>query len=233
MGQRGISMIAAILTLLTLGMFGASIVAVVSEEQELRTLAVQQTNAFYIAMTGLEYGLREITEAGYPNATNKPFAGGTFTTQVNAAAHVMTVAASAGSARRNYQINVSLLAGDCTALDTTGAVPIGSKKDEINRVKIQKSCLNKVRFNRFQASWTPDSGQKLLRLDFDNEIIYDNPSGVPSGTIVDVTGSSILTDNNSHDFSRIIFTSNISGVTMTITVYFTDGSSTSATWYVN
>lgn len=231
MSDRGVSIVAAILIMLTLALFGASLVTVVSEEQAIYTNEVEQARAFYISMAGLEYGLKEITEGSYPNATNKAFGGGTFTTQVIPDAHVMTVASAAGDARRNYQINVPQLAGDCAALDSTGAVPIGSHKDEINRVKIRKSCMNRVRIDRFYTSWEPDTGQKFTRLDYDGETIYNYPTGVVSGTTVDVADT-VISDNSEHQFSRIIYTSEISDTTMTMRVYYTDGSHSDTTWLV-
>lgn len=232
LSQRGSSIIAAVLTLVTLAILGASVLSVVSEEQGLRGNEWQQSQAFYTAMTGLEYGLQEIANGGYPNAANKPFAGGAFTTQVIPALHLLTVAATAGIAQRNYRIQVNQLAGDCGELDSTGAVPIGSKKDEINRVKVRKICMSKIRIDRFRASWTPASGQKLTRLDFDGDTIYNNPSGVPSGTEVDVTDT-VISDGSEHQFSRIVFTATISEVTMTITVTFSDGSAVTTTWDVD
>ncbi|MBI2345925.1 MAG: hypothetical protein HYV03_03405 [Deltaproteobacteria bacterium] len=231
MATRGVSALAAVVTLLLLAIFGASIVAVVAEEQVIGASVVLREQAFYTAMSGLEWGLREVSEGGYPQVSNKAFAGGAFTTEFVSAARVVRVTATVGSAQRSYQITVPYLAGDCVTLDTSSSVPIGSKRDEINRVAIRKACLNKARIVQAQASWTPDSGQRLIRLDYDGDTVYDNATGVTSGTTVDIADVLVVNDSG-HQFSRLLFSDGISETQMTLVIFFSDGSSTSTTWQV-
>lgn len=230
-GARGVAFLAAIITLLTLAIFGASVVAIVAVEQEARVGEYERLQGFYAAMSGLEYGLTEVVNGGYPNVEGKPFAGGEFSTTIHPSIHALVASGATGQALRSYQVTVPLLAGDCAGLDTTGSVPVGPEKDEINQVRLRKFCLNKVRLDRLQLAWTPDLGQRLLQVTFDGQVVYNDATGAVNGATVDLVDA-LVADATDHRFDRLLFTASIQSTVFTLTVYFTDGSPTNVTWAV-
>ncbi|MBI4366604.1 MAG: hypothetical protein HY543_07285 [Deltaproteobacteria bacterium] len=227
--ERGFSIIGTVLTLLALAGFGGAVVGIVAEEQDIRGAEYNASRAFYTAMAGLEYGLREVTTGGFPNVTNKGFAFGTFTTAVDPVARTLTATGNVGGAQRRYRVTIPQLAGDCAAVDGQGANPVGPAKDEINRVKLRKSCMSAVRIDRTTVSWVPDGGQRLQRLEYDGDVVYDNPTGVNSGIEVD-HDDIVIMDGSEHQFSRLIFTADITETTMTVMVRFSDGSTSTTTF---
>ncbi len=219
--RRGVSIIGTVFTLIILGVMGAALVAIVAMDQESRMVSIRRERAFYAVQAGLEYALREIKEGGYPIVANTAIGEASFTTTIDAGAHRITVVGAEGTNRRTHSITTSLLAGDCAAIDVSGASVGGIGNDEVQNILITQSCLNAVRLESMTLSWVSDVGERLRRVQIDGINVYDDPFGIASGETVDVEDVRIV---GAATINAIEFSSSVTGKTVSITLTFTDAS---------
>ncbi len=226
-GQRGVSIVGTVFTLIILGIMGAAMVAIVSDEQESRMRNLSREHSFYAAQAGFEYALREIREGGYPIVTAKQLGTAAFTTTIEPVARRITATGAAYEAERTHSITTSQLAGDCASINASGAHLGGSSGNELLGLTISRSCLNAVNIAAITVAWTPDVGERVRRVRIGGVEVFFLLGGRGSGELIDtedarITGASAAIDT-------IEFSAGMSGKTVDITLTFTDSSSVSST----
>lgn len=226
-GQRGISIIGTVFTLIILSLMGAAMVAIVSDEQESRMRSLSRERSFYAVQAGFEYALREIREGGYPIVTAKPLARAAFTTAIEPNARRITVTGSSYEAERAHSITTSQLARDCASINTSGAHLGGSSGNELLGLTISRSCLNAVNVAAVTVAWTPDVGERVRRIRIGGVEVFSLLAGQGSGEPIDIADARITGASAAID--TIEFSSGMSGKTVGITLTFTDSSSVSRT----
>ncbi|HPW45608.1 MAG TPA: hypothetical protein PKU96_04475 [bacterium] len=222
--DKGVSIIGTLFTLIILGVLGAALVALVSMDQESRMKSIKREYAFYAVQAAFEYALREIKEGGYPIVNNKVLGQAKFTTGIAPLQRKITAVGVASDVQRTHSITTDLLAGDCAEIDISGAVVGGSSGNELQNVVIDKTCLNAINIDKMTFSISPNLGETVRGIRIDGIDVYDDMSGISSGSPIDIldyriTGSAVV--------NFIKFSSGISGKTIDISVTFTDSSAKS------
>ncbi|MFA5187261.1 MAG: hypothetical protein WC551_12355 [Patescibacteria group bacterium] len=220
--SRGMSIIGTMLTLIVLGVMGATIVGLVATEQETRKLCLWRERAFYSVQAGLEYVLREINQGGYPIVTDKQFADATFTSSIDPGPRKITVTGEAGDAARTHSITTDLLAKDCVAINASGAALGGSYQNELTGIVVDQTCLMAVNMDKMTVSWTPNYGGTVRRIRINGQDVYDESVGLESGQQIDITDSRF---SGQVPINTIVFSNSMEGTSIDIAISFTDSSS--------
>lgn len=224
--DRGISIVAALFTLIILGIFGATIVVLVAAEQESRRGQLSQEWAFYDVQAGLEYALREIDQGGYPLVTNKVFGKGSFTIDIDydeVSTRDITAAASVGSVQKVYQISYDSFGGDCLFVDFSSAQLTGTPKTDLSGLTLRKICNEGVNIDRIFMSWDPEDDEEVISASIGGSIVWEDVDGLPSGSSVDITDT-LLTGSAAYPVDVIRFNSDMSGSDLTLRFIMTDSS---------
>lgn len=219
--SRGMSIIGTMLTLIVLGVMGATIVGLVATEQETRKLCLWRERAFYSVQAGLEYVLREINQGGYPIVTDKQFADATFTSSIDPDPRKITVTGEAGDAARTHSITTDLLAKDCAAINASGAALGGSYQNELTGIVVNQTCLMAVNMDKMTISWTPSYGT-VRRIRINGQDVYDESVGLESGQQIDITDSRFSVQV---PINTIVFSNSMADTSIDIAITFTDLSS--------
>lgn len=224
--QRGISIIAAVFTLIILGIFGAAIVTLVTTEHEMRIGQLSEDWAFYNVQTGFEYAVREVDQGGYPEVTDKQFYRGNFTVDVNyveGSEREIIVTGNVGNVRKSYVIDHTPFAGDCLSVNTASAVASGLGNEDLTGIVLQKICNEAVSIDKMTISWVTDGGEKFTQIRIGGADVWNEPLGLGSGETADITDTKLDTIAN-YDINFIRFTSSMSGKNVTIRFIMTDTS---------
>lgn len=233
--NRGVSIIAAIVTILILSIMGVTLVSTVIMDQESRSLQLMQDQSFYSAQAALEYGLGEVEHGGYPIVVNKALNSvmdGFMTVSINASTHRMSVTGSSGSAQTSYSIRVYPLAGDCVSMNSASANLIGSWA-QLTGVSSSKNCLSAATIDKMVLTWTPNSGEKVVEAKIDGVTFFSDPAGYSSGVTIDGTDYTI-SDSSSHShtfiFSDPMYQMGNPPISLKVDLIFTDSSQVSSTF---
>lgn len=225
--QRGVSLIGAILVLIILGIFGALIVTLVSTEQSVRISQLSRNWAFYNVQAGLEYALKEIDSGGYPEVTNKAFGQGTFTVNVNyseAGDDTIIVTGNVGIFEQQHQIEYDSFGADCLSVNKEVATLTGPGKTQLKGMTLRRDCNQAITIDKLIISWVADGGERLTLVNIKNNVVWQDPVGVPSGTLIDINDVS-LAGSVAHQVHMIEFDSNMLHKTLTIQFIMSDTSS--------
>lgn len=233
--NKGVSIIAAIFTLIILGIFGALIVTLVSTEQETRIAQLTQDWAFYNAQAGLEYGLRQVDTGGEPEVTNKPFGKGAFTINVDfveGSKRDMIVTGTSGASQRTFTINYDSFGGDCLSVNNDQVVMTGPGKTELKGLTLTRNCNDVITIDRIGFLWTPDNvNEKVIGITIKNDLVWSSISGIGSGEIADITDTPI-TGSVAHQINQIDFSHNMLNKELTLVFYLSDTSSKTITFTI-
>lgn len=218
------SVLAALIGLLALAVMGASTATVMSTHQASRSATFERQGAEYLAQAGLEYGLMQIANGGYPNTT-KTLGSGTFTVQVVPASHLVRSIGTFGQATQEYQITDNALGGDCISVNNLLATLTGNNKDELHGITLVKTCLNSITIDTWVMTWNPSvPSEKVTEIVMVNpsNVIWSDPAGVSSGQLINSTNFTI--SDNVTQVHEIQFVQNMRCKLFSMTVTFTDGS---------
>jgi len=222
LGERGVSIVGTVLTMITLGIMGAALVGIVAAEQESRKICLSREYSFYAVQAGLEYALREINEGGYPIVEDKQFADSTFTVEIDPGPRRITATGQAADATRHHSITTDLLAADCVSIDASGATLGGSYDNELYGIVLNHSCLIAVNVDGMTLDWTPDTGGTVRKVRIGGVDVYDDISGTAAGVPIDTADYRFDTQAS---IDYITFTSDMGGKSIDLTITFTDSSS--------
>lgn len=225
--EHGVSIVAAILSLLILSMLGSVVVTVVATNHEYRARHTAKQVAFYAMQTGFEYVLREMDQGGYPVVTGKSFSNGTFTTEVIQATKNIVVTANVGNTKKKYQMQVTSLAADCLEVNGSGAYAYyyGGNK-QVKGIMVRRSCPNfphAITIDKMTVSWTPNAGELLKAVSIGGVTVIDAGagSGWNSGTLLNINDYKF----SDTSFDELVLTLNYftGSKTFTITFVMNDG----------
>lgn len=225
--NKGVSTIAAVLTLLILAALGAVLTYLVAAGAVGLGNHLSSVQAFYVAQAGLEYAVKRIYE-GQSEIVNPPglsFGEGSFT--VSRSGRTLTITATVGDAVRVYKTD-SPTEADCTEIDASN-VNLGENGKKIQQVQFRKVCLTTTTITQMQLSWVPDGGEKLTSIKIENLTVYDNPLGASSGTLLDITDY-VLNNPNTHVINWFKFNASMEDKTVTLSFYMSDNSVRTATF---
>ncbi|OGQ47887.1 MAG: hypothetical protein A3H42_03195 [Deltaproteobacteria bacterium RIFCSPLOWO2_02_FULL_46_8] len=225
--KKGVSTLAALFTLLSLVAMGVVISYLVAQGSEGRINHLASTDAFYVTQAGIEYGVRKIYEASSP-VVNPPginFGNGSFT--ISQVGRTLTVTGTVGNAVRVYKVD-SPTQADCTLIDTSN-YNLQDHEETVSQITFRKICLVSITIDKMQFDWVANGGERLKKIKIESSTIYDNPTGSPSGTLLDTADYTATTGSN-NVINRIEWDSNMEGKTMTMTWTFTDSSTKSVTF---
>jgi len=226
LGQRGVSIVGTIFTLILLGVLGAALIALVATEQESRTRAIKRERAFYAVQAGFEYALREIKEGGYPIVSNKALGDATITTAIDPSQRRISVVGADSEVSKSYSITTDKLASDCAEIDDSS---VSASGDELHGLVIKKNCLDALNIASMSFTWSPDLSEAIRKIIIAGTQVYYDVDGASSGDNINISDTKII-GNTSVD--SVQFSSGVSGKDMTLTLYFTDSSSISKSFSV-
>lgn len=221
--DKGVSILGAVLTLFILAIFGAAIVSLTSTEQEIRRRHIEKEQAFYEAMAGLEYAVREVVNGGYPVVTNKVLGRGSFTTTIDPSQHIVRSTGTSGDVTKSYQITMNNLGGDCLNINNDQMTVVGPNKTDMKANTIKKLCNNALTIDKFQFTWSPNNGEKVTLIKVENNTVFNNVAGAGSGEVIDIPDYTI-TGGVAHQINLIQFTNNMLNKQFTMTIYLSDTS---------
>lgn len=223
--QAGVSAIAAALTLLILAALGAVLTYLVAAGSVGRMNHLSAAQAFYVTQAGIEYAVKKVYE-GENEIVPPPginFGEGSFT--VSRSGPTLTITGTVGEAERVHSVD-SPTEADCTVIDTNNTnLTKGDKR--IGGVSFRKICLAQITIKQMQLSWIPDNGERLEEIKIEEDIIYTNPLGAPSGTLLEVTDV-VITSPNSNTINWFEFDLSMEDKEVTLTFIMGDDTTKTA-----
>lgn len=227
--QKGFSLLAALLTLMAMIAMGGVVAYMVAANQQGRASHFQSMQSFYVMQAGIEYAIKKIFE-GEDGIIGVPvtFGGGSFTsTRVG---RTLTVTATVGDSSRSYRVD-SPTEADCLRIYAWAPLPENGGTRVVRGLSFVKECLPSVTITQMIYSWAEDNSERLMTIRFmdgmPGENAYDNPAGIPSGTLADISDY-VLLDSSTKDIDYVDFNASMFGMfgkTVTIQFNFADGSS--------
>lgn len=227
LNNKGISAVGAALTLLILAALGAVLTYVVATSSVGKGNHISSVQAFYVTQAGIEYGVKRIYE-GQNETVNPPgmsFGPGSFT--VSRSGRTLTVTGTVGNAVRVYHVD-SPTEADCTVIDAKD--PELTKGDKrVGKIHVRKICLVTTTIDKMTLSWDPNNGEKLKEIKIEDLIVYSNPAGATSGTLLDIADY-ILSNPNKNTINWFEFDSKMKKKTFTLSLTMGDGTIKTATF---
>lgn len=219
--DRGISTIAAALTLLILAAMGAVLTYMVAAGSVGRMNHLSGSQALYVTMAGIEYGVKKVYEQEDENVPSPGISFGEGSFIVSRSGRTITVTGTVGDAVRVYSVD-SPTEADCTVIDTSSInLTHGGKR--IQGVNFRKICLTSTTVDKMQLSWVPDNGEKIKQIKIENTTVYTNPLGASSGTLLETTDYTSTTGNN-NVINWFEFSADIEGKEITLSFIMSDES---------
>ncbi len=223
--QRGISTIAAALTLLILVAMGGVITYLVAAGSARRADHVSSAQALYVTQAGIEHAVKKVydqqNEIVPPPGIN--FAGGSFT--VSRSGKTLTVTATVGNAVRVHSID-SPTQADCTVIDTSNVNLTHSGK-RIQGINFRKVCLTTTTVDKMQLTW--QNSHKIKEIKIENAIVYTNPAGASSGTLLEIADYT-MTNGNNNVINWFEFSGDMEEQDITLSFIMGDGSTKTVTF---
>lgn len=225
--QGAVSIIAALLALVSLLAMGSVIVFLSASNQTSRANYLSSNYALYVTQAGIEYAVKKVWD-GESEIVNPPglaFGKGTFT--VSRSGRTLTVTGTVGNAVRQYKVD-SPTEADCTDIDISN---VEANDENVTHLYFNKICLQQITIDKVQLTWVPNNNQKLLEFKIESNKIYDDPVGVSSGTLID-TADYTVNNTNNNTINWIKFDNNIENTSFTMTWTMGDESTKTITFDV-
>lgn len=225
--NKGISSIAAALTLLILAALGGALTYMVAAGSVGRGNYLFSAEAFYVTQAGMEYGIKKIysQEDEIVNPPGKTFGPGSFT--ISRSGKTLTITGTVGDAVRVYKVD-SPTQADCTVIDTSNVNSSSSHK-KVTQINFRKVCLTSITIDKMQLSWVTNNGEKLKEIKIESSIVYTNPSGASSGTLIETTDYTV-TNGNNNVINWFEFSASMEDKTITLSFIMSDGSTKTETF---
>lgn len=219
--KKGVSSIAAALTLLLLAALGGVITYLVAAGAVGRANHVSSMQALYVTQAGIEYAIKRIYDE-QDEIVLPPgivFGEGSFT--VSRSGRTLTITGTVGDAVRVHSVD-SPTEADCTIINTSN-VGLTNQNQRITQVDFQKICLTTTTVRQMQLSWVTDNGERMSEIKINNEIVYTNPTGALSGTLLDTTDY-VMTTGNNNVINWFQFDASMAAKTVTFSLIMGDDS---------
>lgn len=225
--SKGVSSIAAALTLLILAAFGAVLTYLVAAGSVGRMNHVSQVQALYVTQAGIEYAIKRVYDQ-QNEIVNPPgitFGNGFFT--VSRSGQTLTITGTVGDAVRVYSVD-SPTEADCTQINTNN-VNLTTNDTRITQVDFRKICLTTTTITQMQLSWLPNNGERLNEIRIGGQTIYTNPLGAPSGTLLEITDF-VMSNPNTNVINWFEFDSDMEDKDVTLSFIMGDGTTKTVTF---
>ncbi len=221
-GKRGgLTIIAVVGIMVVLAFFGMAIAKLVATGHALRSDHALYETANMVTEAGIEYGIKKIYEANSA-VVNEPgvsFGEGNFI--ISQSGRTLTVTGRVGEVSVARQVD-SPTEADCTTINVSN-VNVTGNNDKLSGIKFQKICLVQITLAKVNFSWVTDGGEKLKKIKVESSVIYNDSSGVTSGTLIDVTDY-VVNNGSPNNMNSVDFNKDISGKTFNVIFTFGDGS---------
>lgn len=225
--DKGISTIAAALTLLILAAMGAVLTYLVAAGSVGRMHRLSGAQALYVVQAGIEYAVKRVYDQQNEivNPPGLSFGEGSFT--VSRSGLTLTVTGTVGDAVRVHSVD-SPTEADCTTIDTSNINLTHSGK-RIQGINFRKTCLTSITVDKMQLSWIPNNNEKLKEIKIENLIVYTNPAGSSSGTLIEITDYTV-TNGNNNVINWFEFSADMEDKDVTLSFIMGDGSTKTVTF---
>lgn len=223
--QRGSAILMLVLGMVLIAGMGTGAVSLVSTLESSRTASMTKEQAFGLSQAGLEYAKERLTHGLSPVVAQQAFGTGTFTVTADPVTNAVVSTGTVGTARAVHSIT-SNFSKNCTNLDTATAHSAGPNLSSLKLGLL--ACHQEAIITQWQLTWNPDLGERVTLLQVQGEQIttlFDNPTGYPSGTVIDATDYVLAKANGVNPINKMQFNQAIpAGKTFFITLFFADGS---------
>lgn len=225
-GNRGSTLVGAMLLMMLVFMFGSSTIQFQSSLHATGTHEMQTIQARYIAQAGIEYALREIDRGNSPDGGDVPFGTGNFSIVTDPAQSRVFSVGDAGVAE-NQQSVTTTFAKDCVAFDTSAVV---IESVAMTGLRLTKTCNTTAILSKMWIDWDFNPYSRVIMMIFNGDFIYRPMSGIglpggvgaPRGDEIEVADSTLTTDR-SYLFDLILFINPIvRNTTFTVMIEFAD-----------
>lgn len=229
---RGQGIVAVLIIVIALSTMGMAITMLVATGAVSKTNDLVREQATALSNAGLEYALMRIGQGVDPNGNIRTLGSGTFTISYNSATGLISstgkVNAMMGAASVGSSISGPLgyTMASCLTVNTGSASLTGSNK-VLSGVTLQNTCGTAIIVSTMTDSWSPAISEKLTQIVISGSTVYNNPSGITSGQVADITDTTIAA-NSTVPLSSITFNSVMAGKNFTVLFTMSDGSSKSA-----
>ncbi len=196
--HRGVSIIALIIIMAVLGSLGYVFSALIATKQYSMGMEAPSQQAFYIANSGIEYGIRYASERGWTGAALNGMDGmavnlgqGQFTLDYNGTADTLSSTGQVSASQREVALEnfTSFVSIQCLELVTSidpppisgiPACTYNQGNRTYVRFYIRNICSSQptITLTHFHATWIPTPPQwRLQRIEFDGVLKFQGGCG--------------------------------------------------------
>ncbi len=206
----GQAVLAAIVSVFILGVFGIGVGVFNSANQTLRINQITNEEAYYSLQAGIEFAQKKIREATTQQDINNligvyEFAQGTFNI-VYDGVNTLTITASRINSNLNYKVNIPSpikSQAQCLIIDTSGAY-ISNKNLSGIVLKRDPTCNISLTITALTPTWSPNYNERMKYVQIKtNPLEYSNATGVLSGEKAIFNSSYTINDNANHNLNYI------------------------------
>jgi hypothetical protein len=188
--HRGVSIIALIIIMMVLGSLGYVFSALIATKQYSMGMAAPSQQAFYIANSGIEYGIRYASERGWTGAALSGLDGmavnlgqGQFTLDYNGTADTLSSAGQVSASQREAALeNFTSFVSNIQCMELVSSIDPPSisgipactyQSNRYVRFYIRNICSSQptITLTDFSATWNPAS-RVLQRVWFDGALKF-------------------------------------------------------------
>lgn len=189
---RGVGIVAVILIVASLSVFGLVVSLLVATGAVSKTNDLVREQAFNLAHAGFEYALKRADEGTNPDGQTKNLGNGQFSVNYDNSGLVTvgsSVSAMYGASNPQFSIQGPPIAGmrDCLVVDTTGP-SLTNGQMTLTNITLRNNCQVPISVTAMTVSWNPVGAERLETIVIGSTTYYDNPAGVVSGTEVSLSG---------------------------------------------
>jgi len=178
--SKGISVLFLVIAMLLMITIGYVFSYLIPTKQKSVRFPIYSTQAFYIAQSGVEYGIRYCSDQGWRGATDngvfdltrlnsigtKSLGNGTFSLSYNQASDTLTSTGQISASSENRVVRVSNFSPFLRLIFVTSPLPYGnpywSTGTSRARFYITNVRSTNVILNSFSASWTQNNPQRTI-----------------------------------------------------------------------
>ncbi|OGP95633.1 MAG: hypothetical protein A2157_09170 [Deltaproteobacteria bacterium RBG_16_47_11] len=177
--SKGISVLFLVIAMLLMVTIGYVFSYLIPAKQKSVRFAIYSTQAFYIAQSGVEFGIRYCSDQGWRGATDsgtydltrltgvsRPLGNGTFTINYDQPSNILTSTGQITGSTENRVVRVSSFS-DFLRLVFTIPAPAWTTGTRRARFYIINVRVPNVTLRSFSASWTAQNNRTLQRIYFD------------------------------------------------------------------
>lgn len=215
----GVSIVAAVISLLLLSVMGIAVVGLVIANQQSRVTQLHKNMAFYAWQAGTEVALKEIDKGGSPEIAAQSFGGGNFITDIVPRYYIKEAWNNVSGTTVDYATS-STLNEECLTINADSVKVVGS---ELRGVQVTKgNCESEIKILGLLVTVFPDPDPSSGTLMMVTTVSFDDVSkfsgSVGSGSFVDLSPDITINNTATHTFDRIIFNESVSSKQIIVTL---------------